>query len=106
MAHVAESVDGRPDDSGHIPGHVDDGVKAATNERSEVAIAIAAQLLELRKELGPRLAAVEERDIMAARERRSDDVAAEEDRATEDQDVHGFSLLFLQAEPDPAFRAP
>jgi hypothetical protein len=53
------------------------------------------QLLELRKELGTRLAAVEERDIVAARERRFDDVAAEEDRATEDQDVHGFSLLVI-----------
>jgi hypothetical protein len=72
-----------------------DGPTTATDERSEVAIAIAMQLLELRKELGTRLAAVEECDIVAARERRFDDVAAEEDRPTEDQDVQGFSLLVI-----------
>jgi hypothetical protein len=107
VTDVAECVDGRSYDPGHKPGRVDDGVKAATNERSEVAVAIAAQLLELRKELGTRLAAVEQRDIVAARDRRFHDVAAEEDRATEDQDVHRFSLALLRAGPDlrsnPAF---
>ena len=65
--------------------------KLAPAQRVEVAVAVAAQLLDVREELGPRLAAVEHRHVVAARERGVDRVAAEELRAAENEDAHTLS---------------
>ena len=48
-----------------------------------MALAIAAQLLDLREEPGVRLAAVEERDLVGGR--RLDEGAADEERSAEDE---------------------
>ena len=52
-------------------------------------LAVAAELLGLGEELGVRLAAVEEGDVVAAGERRFDGRAAEELRPAEHQELHG-----------------
>ncbi len=54
------------------------------------------------KELGPRLAAVEQRHVVAAGERRFDDVPAEELRAAEHQNLHTLQPMSLR---DPQRRA-
>jgi ribosomal protein S18 acetylase RimI-like enzyme len=88
MAHVAERVDRLAHDARHVAARVDDRVEVAAAQLVEPAVAVAAQLLGLREELGPRLAAVEERHVVAVRERGVDDVTAEELSATEDEHAH------------------
>ncbi len=88
MADVAERVERLADDARDVTARVDDRVEARGPRRVEVAVAVAAQLLDGREELGPRLAAVEERHVVAAFERRVDDVAAEELGSAEDEDAH------------------
>jgi hypothetical protein len=85
VADVAERLDRLADDPRHVPARVDDRVERAAAKRAEVAVAIAAQLLDLGEEVRVRQAAVEQRDVVAARERALDDRAAEELRAAEDQ---------------------
>jgi hypothetical protein len=80
-----DRLDGLADDSREVTGDVDDCVPAAPLQRLEVAVAIAAQLLDLREELRIRLSAVEQRQLVIAREGAFDDRAAEELRAAEDQ---------------------
>jgi hypothetical protein len=53
-------------------------------QRVEAALAIAVELLRLGEELRVRLAAVEERQLVPARERRLRDRSAEELRPAED----------------------
>jgi hypothetical protein len=60
-------------------------------ERTQVAVAVAAELLRLGKELRLRLAAVEEGQLVAARERCLGDGAAEEGRPAEDQKADSAS---------------
>ena len=48
-----------------------------------MALAVAAQLLDLREEPGVRLAAIEERDLVAGR--RPDEGAADEERSAENE---------------------
>ena len=79
-------------DARHVAARVDDRVERASLERGQVAVAVAAQLLDVREQLGPRLAAVEERHVVAAFERRVDDVAAEELRSAENEDAHTLTL--------------
>jgi hypothetical protein len=57
------------------------------DECCDVAVPIAAQLLELREEVRVLPPAVEERDVVAARERGLDDVTPDEDRPAEDEKV-------------------
>ena len=68
--------------------------KLAPAQRVEVAVAVAAQLLDVGEELGPRLAAVEQRHVVAARERGVDRVAAEELRAAENEDPHTLEPMW------------
>ena len=77
----------------HVAGRVDHRVPLTPLERREPAVAVAAQLLDLGKELGVRLATVEERDLVAARERRLDRRAAEELRPAEDEQSHAINLV-------------
>jgi len=71
---------------------VDTGVEAAAEQRVERAGTIAAQLLGLGKELGVRLAAVEERRLVSRSEGRLDDRPAEEPRAAEDEELQSDEI--------------
>jgi hypothetical protein len=71
-------------DTGEIAGDIDRGVPAAAGQRVELAVPVAAQFLDLGIEIGVRLAAVEQRQLVIALERRVDDRAAEELRPAED----------------------
>ena len=92
MADLAENVERLLDEARDIAARVDDGVEGAAFERAEVVVAVAAQLLDLGEELGPRLPAVEQRDLVAPLECDVDGVAAEELRAAENQDAHTLTL--------------
>jgi len=88
---------GLTEHAGHCPhllrsvaGRIDDCVEAAAAKRSEVPVAIAAQLFELREKVRVAMAAVEENDVMAAGERSFDNVPTEEEGAAEDQDSHAI----------------
>ena len=74
---AAKRVDYREEMVGRVPGSIDHGVERTPSQRADVAIPIAAQLLHLGEELRVVPAAVEQRDAMPSRERRVDDVAAE-----------------------------
>ena len=63
----------------------------AAVERTEAAVPVAEDVLGLGKEAGVRLAAVEERQLVARGERRLDDRAADELRAAENEDLHRSS---------------
>ena len=74
--------------------------KLAPAQRVEVAVAVAAQLLDIREELGPRLAAVEERHLVTVVERGVDDVTAEELRPAENEHAHYAHPMHIRhAEP-------
>jgi hypothetical protein len=73
-----------------VAGWIDDCLEAAAAKRSEVPVAIAAQLFELREKVRVALAAVEENDVMAAGERGFDNVPTEEEGAAKDQDSHAI----------------
>jgi hypothetical protein len=72
-------------------GGVDDGVPLPSLERVQVAVAVAAQLLRVREEPRIRPPAVEERQLVPARERLLGDRPAEELRAAEDQKADSAS---------------
>src|SRR5262249_49624829 len=74
------------DDARHEARRVDDRVPRTAAQRLELAVAIALQLLDVRKQIRMRLAAVEQRQRVAARACRVDDVRPDEVRATEDED--------------------
>jgi hypothetical protein len=80
-----DEVDGLTDDARQIAGDVDDGVPRSSFERLEVAVSVSVEPLDVREQLGVRLPAVEERDVVPAREGRVDNCAAEELRPAEDQ---------------------
>ena len=82
---VREQVGRRADYARDEAGRIYDRVPFAILERRQVAVAVAAKLLDLRKELGVRLAAVEERQLVAAGERGLGDGAPEELRTAEQQ---------------------
>jgi hypothetical protein len=67
-----------PDDAREVTGDVDHGVPAAVAERVEIAVAVAAKLLDAREELWVCLPAREGRDLVTARERAIDGRAAKE----------------------------
>ena len=102
MADVAERVERRCDDARHVAARVDDCIEAPPVECREVTVAVAAELLDVRKELGARLPAVEERHDVPARERGIDRMAAKELRAAENEDAHTLepmSVVIRHAEP-------
>ncbi len=88
---VAQVRGGVADQPRHVARDVDARVPVATVERRETTVPIAEDVLGLRKETGVRLAAVEQRQLVARRERRLDDRAADELRATEHEDLHSSS---------------
>ena len=102
MPDVPERVDRLADDARDVTARVDDRVETLPTQCCEVAVAVAAQLLHVGKELGPRLAAVEHRHVVTARERRVDRVAPEELRAAEDQDAHTLSVVATIRYAEPA----
>ena len=59
----------------------------------EPAVAVAVQLLDLREEVGVRLAAVEGRDLVAAGERGLDQGVADELRPAEQEQLHVTSQV-------------
>jgi hypothetical protein len=82
-AGVAQYLGGAPHDLRHVPRHVEHGIPGPALERGHVPRPVAVQLFDVRKELAIRLAAVEERQLVPARQRRLDDRAAEELRPPE-----------------------
>ena len=87
-----ESLDRAAHDAREEGGDVEHGVPLAAFERRQVERPVAADLLGLREELRVRLAAVEEGQLVAARERRLDERATEEACAAEDEEAHAFIL--------------
>ncbi|MBA3242662.1 MAG: hypothetical protein H0T60_15660, partial [Acidobacteria bacterium] len=69
----------------HVAARIYDRVPAAATQGIEIAVAVAAQLLDLREEFGVVPATIEERYHVAASERRFDKVATEKHRPAENQ---------------------
>jgi hypothetical protein len=86
-AGVAQLLGEPSDAGGEVAGRVDDDVPRAAGERREVGRPVAAQVLGLGEEPRVRRPAVEERQLVPARERVLGDGAAEELRPAEDQDA-------------------
>jgi len=78
-------------DAREVARRVDDRVPFPSEQPVEPAVAIAADARQLRVQVGARRAAVEERHLVAALERCVDDRAADELRATEEQESHTSS---------------
>src|SRR5439155_11449526 len=85
---AGQSLGGGADDARDVATGVDDRVPRSAFEGREVPFAIAAELLGLGEELGVRLPAVEEGDLVPARQGRFDCRAAEELRSAEDEELH------------------
>jgi len=81
-----EQLGRRLDQSRHEPRRIDDRIPAAAGQRLEVTVAVAAERLHVRVEAGVRLAAIEQRDGVTARECGVDDMRTEEPDATEYED--------------------
>ncbi len=79
------------DHRGDVAGGIQHGVPLATFQRAEVGRPVAAQLLRFGEQLGIRLAAVEERHLVPARERRLDRSAPEEPRPAENEQPHAVT---------------
>ena len=75
-----------------VAGGVEHGVPPAALERREPAVAVAVQLLDLRKESGVRLAAVESGHLVPAGERGLDQRVAEELRAADQEQLQASGL--------------
>ena len=80
-----QQLDRLPHDARQVPRDVDHGVPAAAPQRVELAVTVAEQPLDAGEQLGIRPAAVEERDLVPALERRLDGRATEELGPAEDQ---------------------
>ena len=89
-----QSLGGGPHDARQVAGGVDHGVPAAAAERLEATVAVSEQVLGVRKQPGVRPAAMEQRDVMAARARRLDQVAPQEQRSAEEEEAHPLGLLY------------
>src|SRR5581483_10174367 len=93
-------------DARHVAARVDDTVPAPAGERVELAVAVALQVLDLREELGIRLAAGEDRDVVSVGERRVDRVPPQELRAAEDEQPHpGYLSIARPIASTPNARA-
>ncbi|TMI01020.1 MAG: hypothetical protein E6H43_09910 [Betaproteobacteria bacterium] len=80
---AAQHVGHCPNLLGSVTGWIDDCVEAAAAKRSEIPVAVAAQLFDLGKEARVQPAAVEEDSFMPARKRGFDNVPTEEERSAE-----------------------
>jgi hypothetical protein len=102
--HERVVLDGAGEDAGgvaHPSGHarrgVDDRVPAPASQRVEIAcVAVAVERLDVRVEVWARPPAVEERDLVPARERRLDEVAPDEEGAAEEQDPQPTTSQFTR----------
>ena len=92
VADLTQGVDRLAHDAWDITARVDDRVEVPVCECAEVAVAVADQLFDAGEQLGSCLAAVEERDLMAALEGGLDHMAAEELRSSEDEHAHSLTL--------------
>jgi hypothetical protein len=88
---VRERAGRGADDAREVAGRVDRRVPGAAFERRQVSVAVAVELLDLRKEVRVRLPAVEERDLVPAGERVLGESSPEEPGATEDQKADSSS---------------
>ena len=75
-------------DARHVSGRVDHGVPGASRKRTQVVGAVAAELLGVGEELGVRRAAIEERQLVPAPERRLDHRTPDELGSAEDEQPH------------------
>src|SRR4029077_4606101 len=75
---VLEQLCRLANDARHVAARVDDAVPGSARERTEVAVAIAGEVLDLREELRVRLPAREDRDVVPGGEGGVDGMAAEE----------------------------
>jgi len=80
---AAQHVCHRPNLLRSIAGWIDDCLEAAAAKRSQIAVAVTAQLFDLGKEVRVQPAAVEEDDFMPSRKRGFDNVPTEEERSAE-----------------------
>jgi hypothetical protein len=82
-----------------VRGGIDHGVEGSAAERPQFTVAVAPQLLDLREEVWVLPPAVEKRHFMSSGERGFDDVTANENGSTEDQDLHVTRRLSSQGRP-------
>src|SRR2546428_913139 len=85
---AAQHVRHRSNLLGSVAGGIDDCLEAAAAKRGDIPVAVAAQLLDLGKELRVPSATVKEDDVMASRKRGFDNVPTEEERSAKDEDSH------------------
>ena len=86
-ARVAQQLGGVPHDARHVAGGVDDCIPPPSVERLEAAVPVPTQSLGLREEVGVRLAACEERQLVPASQRGVRDRTPEEPRPSENQEL-------------------
>ncbi len=99
VADVGECVECRAHDPRHVAARVDHRVEPPAVERAEISVAVAAQLLGVGEELGPRLAAIEHRHFVAVLQCRLDHGAAEELCTAEHEDAHRLEPYALVRSP-------
>ena len=80
---VAQYLCYRPHLLRFIAGWIDDGVEGPAAKRRKISIAVAAQSLDLGKEVRVLLAPVEEDDLVPPCKRGFDNVPTEEERSAE-----------------------
>src|SRR5439155_2660623 len=85
---IAQELRRVPDHARHVAARVDRAVPGSPLERTELAVAVAVQVLDVREELGIRATAREDRHLVTLGERGLDRVAAEELGASEHQQLH------------------
>src|SRR4051794_17463907 len=95
---LGQELDGSPYDSRHVAARVDDGVPPAIAEEVQPIVAVAVEMLCLRKRILVTRSTVEQRDFVPALERDVRCVASEEVRPSEEQDLHERSLRTATSE--------
>ncbi len=101
-ARVANRERARAHGVGRIAAHVDDGVGSDVSDLRDIARNVAITAHErraAREEVGVRRPTVEERDAMARRKRRLDDVSPDEARPAENQQMHDAAFSVRAAWP-------
>ena len=86
-ARVTQQLGGVPHDARHVAGGVDDCIPPPSIERLEACVPVPTHSLRLREELGVRLAAREERQLVPASQRGVRDGAPQELRPPENQEL-------------------
>ena len=85
---IREALGGLPDDTRNVAASVDDGVPLSVGERIQTPIPVAKDLVGPGNNARPLAAAVKERNLVSAGHRRLGKVAAKEDGAADDENVH------------------